>query len=110
MKRRRTLLRGLSGPVRSSDAFRAGRSPSRRRLAIEGLEGRRLLAVGIAEFPAPSDDGTPGAIVAGPGGNLWFALGSQIGEVTPNGTVTIRPVPGRDPDIAVFPQELAAGP
>lgn len=46
--------------------------------------------------------GSPTAIVAGPGGNLWFDLGSYgangsaIGEITTSGAVTVFPLPAED--------------
>jgi streptogramin lyase len=56
----------------------------RRRLTIETLESRRLLA-SIAEFPVPSPGVLPTQITAGPDGNLWFSegLGNLIGMINP---------------------------
>src|SRR5512135_1546470 len=62
----------------------------RRRLGVEGLEPRRLLAVAIAEFPVPTAGGGPLEIAAGPDGNLWFTEGAtdQIGQATKTTTTT----------------------
>ncbi len=56
----------------------------RRRLAIETLESRCLLAT-ISEVPVPSPGVLPTQITAGPDGNLWFteSLGNVIGMINP---------------------------
>src|SRR4051812_15745592 len=90
--------------------LRRSRQALRHRPDVEGLEDRRLLAVGMVEFPAPADDGPPGAIAAGPGGRLWIVVGPRIAEVTAAGVITVLAAPGEDPDNPVFLQQLAAGP
>ncbi len=65
---------------------RAGARPGRsRRLEFEGLESRRLLTVGIREFPIPTLNSNPFWITSGPGTVLSFtAVGTnQIGEYNP---------------------------
>ena len=49
-----------------------GRIAGRRRLGVEGLESRHLLAVTVQSFPLglPSTQAT--GIASGPGGLLWF--------------------------------------
>ncbi len=55
---------------------RAGARPERaRRLGVEDLEGRRLLA-SVVEFPIPFTNGGPTWITTGPDGNLWFTENS----------------------------------
>ena len=46
-------------------------------------------------FDLPALD-TPGAIVAGPDGNLWFVDGDRVGRVTTAGVITLFPVAGRN--------------
>jgi hypothetical protein len=50
--------------------------------------------------------GAPG-ITAGPDGNVWFTefTTSQIGQITPDGSVSEFPLPDR-----TFPREITAGP
>jgi len=65
---------------------RAGARPDRsRRLVVEALESRRLLAVGIQEFPIPTANSAPFWITAGPDASLYFTAGgtNQIGAYNP---------------------------
>jgi virginiamycin B lyase len=72
----------------------------RRRLNVEALEDRRLLAVNITEFAVPSlAPEQPIGITGGPDGNLWFTLraggstADQIGQVTPQGVFQLFDLP-----------------
>ena len=49
----------------------------------------------IDEYPIPTPDTSPQAIVVGSDGNLWFteANAQAIGRITPGGTITEFPVP-----------------
>ena len=48
--------------------------------------------LGWYQLPAPFDDMTDlGPITAGPDGNVWFAMGSSLGRITPAGRITIHP-------------------
>src|SRR4051794_36579488 len=60
-----------------------------RRLFLEELESRRLLAV-VTEFPLATAGSLPGDIVRGGDGNFWFTeFGSDhIGRITPAGATT----------------------
>jgi streptogramin lyase len=51
--------------------------------------------VTITEFLVPTSGSQPGAITAGPDGNLWFteSAGNNIGRITPAGVVTEFPIP-----------------
>ena len=65
---------------------RAGARPDRsRRLVVEALESRRLLAVGIREFPIPTANSAPFWITSGPNAALYFTAGgtNQIGVYNP---------------------------
>ena len=65
---------------------RAGARPDRsRRLVVEALESRRLLAVGIREFPIPTANSAPFWITSGPDAALYFTAGgtNQIGAYNP---------------------------
>ncbi len=65
---------------------RAGPKPDRwRRLEVEALESRRLLSVGIREFPIPTANSAPFWITAGPSASLYFTAGgaNQIGAYNP---------------------------
>ena len=65
---------------------RAGARPDRsRRLVVEALESRRLLAVGIREFPIPTANSAPFWITSGPNAALYFTAGgtNQIGAYNP---------------------------
>ena len=65
---------------------RAGARPDRsRRLVIEALESRRLLAVGIREFLIPTANSAPFWITSGPNAALYFTAGgtNQIGVYNP---------------------------
>jgi virginiamycin B lyase len=56
-----------------------------RRLVIEALESRQLLAVTIREFPIPTANSNPFWITSGPSGSLYFTAGgtNQIGAYNP---------------------------
>ncbi len=65
---------------------RAGARPDRSpRLVIERLESRRLLSVGIREFPIPTANSDPFWITAGPNAKHYFTAGgtNQIGAYNP---------------------------
>jgi streptogramin lyase len=49
----------------------------------------------FTEYPIPTPNSFPAAIVAGPDGNIWFveSVGNNIGRITPNGVITEFPVP-----------------
>jgi streptogramin lyase len=44
----------------------------------------------VTEFPLSNSSESPGGIVAGPDGNLWFTeyYSGNIGRITPTGTIT----------------------
>jgi streptogramin lyase len=50
--------------------------------------GRITTAGLVTEFKLPSDAGFLSSIVAGPGGDLWFATGINIGRITTGGDIT----------------------
>jgi streptogramin lyase len=56
-----------------------------RRLEVEALEARRLLSVGIREYPIPTANSAPFWITAGPSSSLYFTAGgaNQIGAYDP---------------------------
>jgi streptogramin lyase len=81
----------------------------------------------LTEFPLPTSDDVPWGIATGPDGNLWFTESgsdtqvprhiirpSQIGRITPGGSITEFPLPrnGSDPvyDGLAMPQGITAGP
>jgi streptogramin lyase len=72
------------------------------------MEPRRLLAT-VAEFPVPTANGGPAAIVAGPDGNFWFteADKNRIGMINPT---THAAVDFAIPTADSSPQGIAAGP
>lgn len=98
---------------RSQTGFRPdqGRLASRarrRRLGLEPLEERALLAV-VTEFPIPTSGSQPSNIVAGPDGNLWFTEtgANAIGKLDPTtGQVTEIPIPTP----GAGPLDITAGP
>ena len=58
--------------------------------------GRITTKGAITEFALPTKDSSPGAITAGPDGNLYFAEsspGAGIGRITTSGVITEIPVP-----------------
>jgi streptogramin lyase len=61
------------------------RTDRSRRLVLEGLESRRLLSVGIREFPILTANSAPFWITSGPGAVLSFTAGgtNQIQEYNP---------------------------
>lgn len=68
-----------------------------------GRIGRITPSGTITKFPIASVHGTPGEITAGPGGNLYFTLGSgEIGRITPGGAIATFAVGGAT--------DLVAGP
>jgi hypothetical protein len=81
------------------------RNKDTHRPGVERLEARCLLAVSIIEFPLPNPDSNPGAITAGPDGNVWFTENTRIGRITPAGVLTEFPIPA--PAIAL---DITAGP
>jgi virginiamycin B lyase len=103
--------------LRCTDTRRRARFGVARRPAIEALENRALMAIGIAEFPIPGPDVSPTAITAGNDGNLWFTArqggaGGMIGRVTPTGTIDEFPIPvaGYNPYPEFpIPNAIAAG-
>ena len=89
-----------------------------RRPGLESLEGRELLAGVVAEYPLASPPANPGAITAGPDGNLWFIndratpgsfpatiLAVSIGRITTAGVITEFPIttPG------AYPSDITSG-
>ena len=77
---------------------------------LEFLEGRELLAGVVAEYSLANPPASPGAITAGPDGNLWFinyrGTAGSIGRITPGGVITEFPIttPG------TFPSDITSGP
>ena len=69
------------------------------------LAAARIASAQIAEFPLASD-ASPGAITAGPDGNVWFTQrGTQsIGRITPGGAVATFSVGSAQPE------DIVAGP
>ena len=47
----------------------------------------------ITEYPIPTAHSVPQGICAGPDGNLWFTELSNIGRITPAGTIAEFPLP-----------------
>src|SRR5436190_4134621 len=90
-----------------SVSVRRGRAMAHsRRLFLERLESRTLLAV-VTEFPLATAGSLPGEIALGGDGNFWFTeFGSdRIGRITPAGVITdFALVAGRGPT------GIAAGP
>jgi streptogramin lyase len=86
--RLRAEWRTWKGQVFGGPPPRRGAS---RKLQVEVLEGRALLASTI-EYPLASGS-DPNQIVAGPDGNLWFTdlENSNIGVITTSGKVTVYP-------------------
>lgn len=73
-----------------------------------GRIGRITPAGDVKEFTLPTPDAEPGGIIAGPDGNLWFAIvgvKGKIGQITPSGKIT-------EFDLMRLsqPQHLAVGP
>ena len=68
----------------ATDRAGAGRT-DRGDPVVEGLESRRLLWWGSAEFPIPTANSAPFWITAGPDATLYFTAGgaNQIGEYNP---------------------------
>jgi streptogramin lyase len=64
--------------------------------------------VSITPFPVPTAGSIPTDLAAGPDGNLWFTeeFASQIGRITPAGTVSEFALPGDDKG----PLLMTAGP
>ena len=79
--------------------------------------GKITISGDITEYPLPVPNAIPGqpvdanlgGITVGPDGNLWYAKSyiyayvGQIGKITPAGTVTEFPVPGKPANIAAGP-------
>ena len=65
-------------------------------------------SVSFTQYPIPTSNSDPEAIVPGPDGALWFAEtnGNQIGRITTAGTITEYPVPSPNAGLA----GLTAGP
>ena len=106
------LARMLVTPlVNRRRGTRPAPAPVRGRVQLERLEDRCLLSGGpvITEFLPPASGGSaPNGIVAGPDGNVWFALYSgSLGMINPTThVITEFPDPGANPeDIGI-----AAGP
>jgi streptogramin lyase len=84
---------------RSQTGFRPdqGRVAARarhRKLGLELLEERALMAAAVTEFPVLTAGSQPYGIVTGPDGNVWFteASASNIGKIAPaTGAVTEFP-------------------
>ena len=52
------------------------------------------LAQTITEFPTPTVRSQPSGITTGPDGALWFTEGDQVGRLIPDGTSTLKLLPG----------------
>lgn len=105
-------------PVAQRPANSAGRArrkcecprpnSTRRRLDVEPLEGRRLLAT-IVEYPLPAVTSGPFAIAPGPGGQMWFLEqgANQVASIDPvTHAISATPIP----TAASYATGLAAGP
>ena len=85
---------------------------TRRRPAIETLEGRTLLAVAIETLTAPEslEASEFGSIAAGSDGNLWMTMvDSPVGQIvrmTPTGDFSVFPVDSSSEEL----DSLASGP
>jgi virginiamycin B lyase len=69
--------------------------------------GRMTPAGAVTRFPLSPSHHDPGPIVAGPDGNLWFAMAGALGRVTPNGVITeveVGPTAGT-PSLTVGPDK-----
>lgn len=68
----------------------------------------------FTSFAIPRDNASTDDITTGPDGNLWFTLddadSSQIGRITPTGTITLFPFPGTGANDYLFLNGIAAGP
>ncbi len=62
-------------------------------------------AITIQQYPLPQGV-VPGGIAAGPDGNLWFTADTNIGRISPAGSVTLFPLPAG----LHTAQGIAAGP
>lgn len=64
--------------------------------------------IAVTEYPIPTPDSQPNAIILGPDGNMWFTEpnADKIGKSTPGGAITEYSVP--TPDAA--PGYVTAGP
>jgi streptogramin lyase len=47
----------------------------------------------ISLFPLPAGQELTSAPTAGPDGSVWFGAGTNLGEISPTGVISIRPVP-----------------
>lgn len=90
------------------------RQRAEQRPTLDTLEQRTLLSAGFVDFPLANGSGaTPEAITADKRGDIWFteATGSgapaEIGRITPNGKMTLLPIPGSD---GASVKGIAAGP
>lgn len=78
-------------------------------LATLGVPGAAALPLGaVSEFPTPTAESRPGALAAGPDGNIWFREygGEKIGRITPSGAITEFPIPTAN----ARPEGITAGP
>lgn len=101
----KTLLFLLDDGRWCSSCKKAPRRSRSRRLGLESLEGRRLLAVGIREFPTPVANSNPFWITPGPGAELYYtAVGaSEIQAYNPaSHSFTSFTVPGITPSSPSF--------
>ena len=89
--------------ARKTSVRRLTRPHRRERFQVEMLEGRRLLAVGIAELPIGAELSVPSGsiqnMVAGQDGSLWFVLNglgpegeALIGYTSPSGVGRVLPI------------------
>lgn len=66
--------------------------------------GRMRPSGALAWFQVPNLNGDPGAIIAGPDGNLWFVLDpGYVCRITPGGGITAFALSGSVADLAVGP-------
>jgi streptogramin lyase len=108
MSRLSQLFRFGAGAPRSAQTRRKA-VDRHRRVAVEALEGRQLMAASITEFNVPTPASTPFDITTGSDGNLWFTErgANKIGRITTAGVVTGE---FSIPTASSFPVGITSGP
>lgn len=88
------ITAGPDGNLWFTGSSESGEGRSSTPIPQHGFIGRITTSGTITLFASPNSNSTPGSIIAGSDGNVWFTDGGNIGRITPSGTITEFASPG----------------
>jgi virginiamycin B lyase len=88
------ITAGPDGNLWFTGSSESGEGRSSTPIPQHGFIGRITTSGTITLFASPNTNSTPGSIIAGSDGNVWFTDSGNIGRITPSGTITEFASPG----------------